>query len=103
MPIKPKRGYGRSVHKAQPRKVPGKFCENPKCGAKLSKDNARRGRKYCCRDCRWEHDRILALERRPKDVQCAFCNKPLNVMREVPSYWKKHTMNFCDEICTDGY
>jgi hypothetical protein len=101
MTIKPKKNYPRPVHLAA-KESPAKYCENPQCGAKLPK-NTRKEQKYCDRACRDEHRRIQAIERRPKQVLCSFCQKPLDTMRASPSHWKKHTVNFCDEICADGY
>src|SRR5712672_1797748 len=100
--IKPKRGYARTVHLAS-KESPAKFCENPQCGAKLSREAAREGYKHCDRTCLSEHRRIQAVERRPKDVRCSFCQKPLDTMRAAPSYWSSHELHFCDGICTDGY
>jgi len=100
--IKPKRGYARAVHLAG-KEVPAKFCENPQCGAKLSREKAREGYKHCDRTCLSGHRRIQAVERRPKEVLCSFCQKPLDTMRAAPSYWTKTDLHFCDEICVDGY
>lgn len=103
MPIKPKRYSPRPLQQLRAKAVPDKYCENPKCGAKLDREKARKGYKYCDRTCRWEHDRVLALERRPKDVRCAFCGKEIDTMRANPSAWTKSEKHFCDDICTDGY
>lgn len=98
MTIKPKRGY---IHRADHEKS-ARYCENPQCGAKLPK-NVRREQKYCDRACRDEHRRIQAIERRPKDLRCTFCQKPIDTMRANPAHWKKTELHFCDEICADGY
>jgi|ERR1041385_484286 hypothetical protein len=95
--IKPKRGYARTVHKAG--KEVTRRCKNPGCGAKLPRQN----KKYCDRICRQAHDDILKQERRPEQAFCALCNKPLDMLRAPPSYWIKHAVSFCDEICADGY
>ena len=97
--IKPKRDY---VRKAS-QEVAVKFCENPQCGAKLSKEKAREVYKHCDKVCLNEHRRIQAIERRPKQVLCSFCNKDLDTMRANPAYWQKTELHFCDEICVDGY
>lgn len=99
--IKPKRGYPRAIHASK--EVIVKFCENPKCGAKLDSLKARQGQKYCDRVCRWEHERMLAIERRPKDIRCAFCNKAIDPMRANPSHWAKSETHFCDGICADAH
>src|SRR2546430_16375926 len=98
MSIKPKRGYVRKASSG----VPAKYCENPQCGAKLSKEKARR-QKHCDRVCLNEHRRIQAIERRPAQVLCTFCSKPLDTMRAAPSSWAQSELHFCDDICVDGY
>src|SRR2546421_453191 len=100
MTIKPKK-------KPHPRKASRetavKFCENPQCGAKLLKEKAREGYKYCDKVCLYEHRRIQAIERRPKQVLCAFCSKPLDTIRSNPAVWQKSEQHFCDEICAVAY
>jgi hypothetical protein len=100
--IKPKRGYPRPAHLVS-KEVPVRYCENPSCKAKLSREKARKGYKYCDVPCRREHERVQALERRPKDLQCASCQRPLDPMRVTPSAWAKSEMHFCDEICAVAY
>src|SRR2546423_5313857 len=100
MSIKPKRGY---VRKANSREVAVKFCENPQCGAKLSREKTKEGYKHCDKVCLYEHRRVQAIERRPKEVLCSFCSKPLDTMRAAPSSWAQSELHFCDDICVDGY
>lgn len=103
MPIKPKRGYPRKIHQSRSQDAPVKYCENPACGTKLVREKARCGYKYCDRTCRWEHERAKARERRPKDIRCSFCQKPIDTMRAKPSDWQRSERHFCDEICAVAY
>ncbi len=96
--ITPKRRYPRPiqrVHKPAPR-----YCANPKCGAKITK---RENRLYCDKTCRAEHEALLKLERRPKEVRCAFCTKPLDILSRGPREWRQTDRHFCDQICADAY
>ena len=98
MSIKPKkRGHARAILVNGKETV--RRCENPRCGAKLPRQN----KKYCDRVCRQAHDDILKQERRPKEVLCAFCGKVIDTMRAAPSYWETFERYFCDGICRDGY
>lgn len=80
-----------------------RYCNNPSCKLKLADDNRK---EYCDNDCQQKHRASIRrqelLDRRPKDVMCANCQKPIDPLSKSP-YQLKLEKVFCDTICLDSY
>jgi hypothetical protein len=73
------------------------------CGTKLTATQTRKGVQCCDMVCRKEYDEKLKRARRPQEVHCSYCEKPLDPLSRQPYQWKASDVHYCDMVCADAH
>jgi hypothetical protein len=74
-----------------------------RCNAKLSSNQIYRRISYCDEICKKEAIAERKKARRPEQIACSACKKPLDMLSREPYQWKRGKVFFCSEICADAY